>query len=115
MPEELSREIQKLEMRLKIFTEREEIFTEELRKYLDKLVELNKSLERLKTKPHPKRVAIIIKVEELMKLRLEAMHAFNEALKKESEAEHEKSHLLESYGALILVLEGEFKDLLSRS
>ena len=115
MPKELFSEIQKLEMRLKIFKEKEEIFAKELRKYLDKLIELNTNLERLKTTTLPTRVEIIMKVEELMKLRLKAMHTFNEVLKKESEAEHEKSHLLNSYGALILALEREFKNLLNHS
>jgi hypothetical protein len=40
-----------------------------------------------------------------MKLGLEAVEALSEALKKESKTQHEKSHLLESYGALILSLE----------
>jgi hypothetical protein len=44
----------------------------------------------------------------LMKLKLEAIKAYSEVLKKESKAEHEGSHLLESYGALILALEEEF-------
>jgi len=40
-------------------------------------------------------------IEELMKLKLETIKAFSEALHKESQAEHEKSHFLESYGGLI--------------
>lgn len=49
------------------------------------------------------------KNEELIKLRKEVTKTLSEALKNESKAKHEKSHLLESYGALILALEEEFK------
>ena len=107
MPEELSREIRKLEVRLKGFLKREEVFVKGLKKCLDKFREL-KNLETLKTGTYPE------EIEELMNLRLEAIKALSEALKKASQAEHEKSHLLESYGALVLALEKEFKDLLSR-
>ena len=108
MPEELSREIRKLEVRLDGFLKREEVFVEGLKKCLDKFKKL-KNLERLKTGTAPE------EVEGRMNLRLEAIKALSEALKKASQAEHEKSHLLESYGALVLALEKEFKDFLSRS
>ncbi len=108
MPEKLLREIRKLEVRLEGFLKREEVFVKGLKKCLDKFRELN-DLERLKTGTD------LEEIEELMNLRLEAVKALSEALKKASQAEHEKSHLLESYGALILALEEEFKDLLSRS
>ena len=52
-----------------------------------------------------------IKVEELMEFRLEAARAFNDALISESRVEHDKSHLLESYGALILAMEEAFYSL----
>ena len=105
MTGELSREIRKLEVRLEGFLREEEEFVKELRKCLDKFTELNKSLEELKKEAGSK------EVEELVNLRLEAIKALSEALKKGSEAEHEKSHLLESYGALVLAMEGEFRDL----
>lgn len=109
MPEELFREIRKLEVRLGDFLKENREFVNWLRVCINKFKELNKSLEKLKTEPGPKKVG------ELMNLRLEAIKALSEALRKGSEAEHEKSHLMESYGALVLALEGEFKELLSRS
>ena len=102
MPEELSREIRKLEVRLEDFLKDEKGFVRGLRSCLEKFKELNNSLEKLKGKPDPRQV------EELMKLRLEAIRAFNEALKRGSGAEHEKSHLLESYGTLVLTMEEAF-------
>ena len=108
MPEELSREIRKLEVRLDGFLKREDVFVEGLKKCLDKFKEL-KNLKRLKTGTAPE------EIEGLMNLRMEAIKALSEALKKASQAEHEKSHLLESYGALVLALEEEFKVFLSRS
>lgn len=103
------REIRKLEVRLEEFLEKEEEYVKELRKCLDKFMKLNENLEEVKTEADPK------KVEKLMNLRLETIRALSEALRSESEAKHEKSHLLESYGALILALEEEFKDLVRYS
>lgn len=102
MPEELSREIRKLEVRLEDFLTNEEEFVRGLRSCLEKFKELNNNLEKVAS-PDPRQV------EELMKLRLEATRAFNEALKRGSGAEHEKSHLLESYGALVLAMEEAFQ------
>jgi len=106
LPGELSTEIRKLEVRLEGYLGEEDVFVKQLKKCLGKLKVLNKDLERLKTEVGPK------KVEELMNLRLEVIKALSEALKKASDAEHEKSHLLESYGALVLAMERGFKDLL---
>jgi len=104
MPEELLKEIRKLEVRLNKFLKDEEAFVKELEKCLDKFRKLNESLERLKTKAYPKIV------EETINLRLEAIEALSETLQKDSDAEHEKSHLLESYGALILASERGFRE-----
>ena len=98
--EEMSREVRKLEARLG-FLKDEEDFVGELRSCLEKFKELNMKMSEIRLDPR--------KIEESMKLRLEAIKAFSEALKKESKAEHERSHLLESYGALIQALEEEFQ------
>jgi len=74
---------------------------------IKKLKDVGNRIEKLKGKPDPKTA------EQLTKLRLEAIRALSEALKSESKARHEKSHLLESYGALILALEEEFQKLCS--
>jgi hypothetical protein len=108
MPEVLSREIRKLEVRLGEFLKREEVFVKGLKKCIAKFRELS-NLERLKAGTDPE------EIEELMNLRLEAVKALSKVLKQASQAEHEKSHLLESYGALVLALEEEFKDFLSHS
>lgn len=100
MSEGLSREIRKLEVRLEDYLKEEKEFARELKKCLRKFAELSSNLEKSK-----------MSVEEFRKLRLEATRALSEALKRESVAEHEKSHLLESYGALILSLEEEFRKL----
>ena len=99
MPEGFLREILKLEARLEGFLESEEAFVKELKNCIEKMKELNGYIERLKRKSEPK------KFEKLTRLRLETIKTLNGALKKESDAEEEKSHLLESYGALILALE----------
>lgn len=96
MPERLLREIRKLEVRLEDYLKEEESFVEELRILLNRFKELNEKIESKE-------------VNEAANLRLEAIKALSETLKKEGEAEHEKSHLMESYGNLLLTLEEEFK------
>jgi len=98
--------ILKLEVRLEDFLKNEEAFIKGLRGCLKKFKELDNTIERLETTPDSK------KVKELMELRLEATEMFNEALKRQSKTEHEKSHLLESYGALVLALEEDFTKIL---
>jgi len=46
----------------------------------------------------------------MLKLRLESIKAFHDALKEVSKAEHEKSHLLESYGTILLLLEEQLQE-----
>jgi hypothetical protein len=100
--EELLREMRKLEIRLDDFLKEEEAFVQELRRFIKKVEDASRRIEKLKGKP-----------KELALLRLEVAQAFNEALRSESKAQHEKSHLLASYGALILALEEEFQKLCS--
>jgi len=106
--DEISREIRKLEARLENFLKEEEVFVKELQSCIAKFKKLHSAIERLGLRPNPKKIG------ELMKLRTEVAKAFCEALKKESKAEHEKSHLLESYGTLILALQETSVDLLER-
>lgn len=105
MPQGLLREIRKLEARLEDFLKENEEFVKELGIWLEKFKELNENLEKLEAISSPEKIRM------LTKLRLEAAKAFNEALKRESIAEHEKSRLLESYGALVLTLEEEFQNI----
>jgi chromosome segregation ATPase len=95
---EFLREIRKFEARLNDFLKEEEALTGNLKKFIEKLRDACDKIERLKNKP-----------EELEALRLEIAQALNDVLKSEGEAQHERSHLLESYGALILALEKELQ------
>jgi CRISPR/Cas system Type II protein with McrA/HNH and RuvC-like nuclease domain len=103
MPKDLSREIRKLKVRLEDYLKEEQEFVKQLRKCLSNFTELNNTLERSKMSNED--------MGKLTRLRLEAVKALSEALKREGVAEHERSHLLESYGALILSLEEEFGEL----
>jgi len=58
----------------------------------------------LRTEASPKMI------DELVNLKMKAIEALSDALKKGSDAEHEKSHLLESYGNLALASERVFRD-----
>lgn len=108
MLENLSRETRKLEARLDAFLKEEDAFLEELRGCINKLKELERNLRDFEEKTRSKGV------DELLNLRLETINLFSKVLKKQGESEHEKSHLLESYGSLLLVIEEEFKELLNR-
>ncbi|MEM2319273.1 MAG: hypothetical protein QXW82_02905 [Candidatus Bathyarchaeia archaeon] len=94
---ELLREIKKLEVRLRDFLNEEEAFIEKLKKFIEKLEEAYNKIEKLKGEP------------EESTLRLEVAQALNEVLKSDGEAQHERSHLLESYGAIALALEKEIQ------
>ena len=101
MSKEMLTEIRKLEARLEEFLKAEELFVKELRGCLETFKKLDKDMMQIKFGSR--------NIDELMKLKLEAVKALSEALHKESKAEHEKSHLLESYGSLIQVLEETFQ------
>lgn len=109
MSEDLSRETRKLEVRLEGFVKEEERFIKELKKCLDKFRKVNILLEQVKTHADPK------EIEKLMTPRLEAIKALCNVFIKRSEVEHEQSHLLESYGTLILALEKAFQNIGPRS
>jgi len=99
MPEELLNETCKLEARLERFLENEKAATETLRNCILKFKQLNSLLDTVKETPTNE------EKEKLRNLRLEALQELSNALEKFSDAEHEKSHLLESYGSLLLELE----------
>ena len=100
---DLSREIRKLKVRLKDYLKEEEEVVRQLRKCITRFTELSNNLEKSKASTEI--------TEESTRLRLEAVKALSETLRRESMAEHEKSHLLESYGALIQSAEEEFREL----
>jgi len=87
------------------FLRKEEAFTKELERCINRFKELNKNLEDARKETGRESVV------KLKTQRLEVIKSFAEMLKKESEAEHEKSHLLESYGNLILTLDERFTEL----
>ena len=99
MSEELLREIQKLKVRLERFVIKEDDFVKALRQSLSQFRTLHQQLEQAHQDP-----GVDIS-EKLTTSRLAAIETLSEALAKASDAEHEKSHLLESYGALILAIE----------
>ena len=106
MPKELFREIQKLEARLENFTKKEDEFVRTLKKCIHKCRELIQGLETCTTKGNNSQIR------ELINLRVGTIQALSEVLIQESAVEHEKSHLLESYGTLMLRLEDVCKDFL---
>jgi len=99
MPEKLLNEIRKLEARLERFVENEKIAVKTLKDCILKFEQLNFFLETVKEMPTNE------EKRKLRNLRLEALKELSIALEKFSDAEHEKSHLLESYGSVLFELE----------
>jgi len=99
MSEDLAREVRILEVRLDGFVKAEEDFVKGLRRCVEKFKEVVDVLQRRDARTDAEQV------KEFMARRLDAIQALREALQRASTAEHEKSHILESYGAVILALE----------
>ncbi len=106
MSQNLSREIKKLKVRLNEFTKEEKAFLEYMDNCIRKFEELDHYLKLNSEERGFNR---------LIKLHREACEAFKAALEKHSRFEHEKSHLLESYGAILAAMERNFTDSLSQS
>ncbi|MEM2098563.1 MAG: hypothetical protein QXU99_02285 [Candidatus Bathyarchaeia archaeon] len=101
-------ETRKLEARFAEFLECEKIFVKELQRLLEKLNALYEGLNKMDKPITPDNRS------EIEKLKLQVIDSLNEVMKKASKADHEKSHLLESYGALISSIEHNFQELFSR-
>jgi hypothetical protein len=95
---ELLREVQKLEVRLDEYLKDEEEFVRHLRNCILQFKLLCTSTEKMS-------VITIAEKTETTELKTKAILTLSEAMQKAGKAEHERSHLLESYGALILALE----------
>lgn len=96
--DELLREIRKLEARLNDFLNEEANLIENIKRFIEVLRSACEKIEKS------------MDMEQLKALRLEIAQALNNVLSGEGEAQHERSHLLESYGTLILALEKALKD-----
>jgi len=106
LPEGLSLEIRKFEVRLREYVEAEEKAVKLLATLIEKLKQLNSFMETLPTEKNSEML------DRIMELRLQAIKAFREALSCISKAEHEKSHLSESYGSILSALEEQIQKIL---
>jgi hypothetical protein len=97
--EEFYREVRKLEVRLEDYLKDEDVFVKNLRACILQFNELHTSIEKLQKSSDAKKIG------EVLKLKTKSVEAFSETISNEGKAEHERSHLLESYGALILALQ----------
>lgn len=100
---DLEAEIRKFEARFERFLAREEELAELLRGFAKELREICTELSKVKEP---------VEGQKIVELRLKAMKALNQVLLKQSDVEHERSHLLESYGSLMLALEESLDSLL---
>ncbi len=99
MSEDLLREVRKLEIRLEGVVKAEDDFVQSLRRCVEKFKAVVAVLQRGDAGVGAERG------KEFMARRFDAISALHEALQRASTAEHEKSHLLESYGAVVLAVE----------
>ena len=106
LPDGLSLEIRKFEVRLQEYVKAEEKAVKSLTTLIEKLKQLNSFMETLPTEKNSE------KLDRIVELRLQAIKTFREALSCISKAEHEKSHLSESYGSIISALEEQIQKIL---
>jgi ATP-dependent helicase/DNAse subunit B len=92
------REVRKLEVRLNDYLADEETFVKSLRDCIAHFKALHASIEKLNVSQNTEEKSEALKLKKLSKT------AFSEALINQGKADHERSHLLESYGALISTL-----------
>jgi hypothetical protein len=97
--EEFYREVRKLEVRLDDYLKDEETFVKALRNCIGQFKSIHTSIEELTTNPSTQ------KISEILQLKVASEEAFSETVINQGKAEHERSHLLESYGALFLALQ----------
>jgi hypothetical protein len=90
--QEYFREVRKLEVRLEDYLKEEENFKQKINNCIAQLKALHAAAEKGENK------------ERIVQLKNEALAALSEAMKFQGEAEHEKAHLMESYGAIIVEL-----------
>lgn len=102
MSDDFEVEVKKFEARFERFMDKEKDFTQALEKCVRELKEICSELNKMRAEASQSEQKIV-------ELRLRVLKAFNNIFLKESEVEHEKSHLLESYGLLLLALEESFK------
>ena len=102
MSREISRETRKLEVRLEDYMKADEEFVKDAKRCItifkkmgNKIAE-NQNIEKLK---------------DLSEFRRNAAKSLSKLFSSESKVAHERSHILESYGALILSLEKAFDNL----
>lgn len=103
MSSRLSREIRKLEVRFGDYMKAEQELVERVNECIRAFKELTENLEKRGTA----RALSCEETKKLSKLRRRAMKSLGEVLTSESDIKHEKSHVFESYGALILFLNKE--------
>lgn len=102
LPEELSLEIRKFEVRLKEYVEAEDKTIKSLKTLVEKLRELNSFIKSSSEKN-------LEKLDKIMELLIQVIKAFHDALSCISKAEYEKSHLSESYGKSLSALEKQIQ------
>lgn len=103
MSSEFSREIRKLDVRLEDYMKAEQEFVEHVKECIRILWQLMENLEK------KGKTSSSEEIQKLSVLKKEAIKSLSQVLKSESNIEHEKSHLIESYGALILCLDENFE------
>jgi thiaminase len=102
---EFSREVRKLEVRLEDYVRADREFVEHSEECIILFKKLAKKLKSIGKTSSPE------KIKGLSNLRRKAMKSLALALNGESSIAHERSHIFESYGALILSLEKELENL----
>jgi len=102
MSDDFEVEVKKFEARIGRLLDKEEEFAQALKNCVDVLKGVCDELNKMRAEAGWSE-------EKAVGLRLKALRAFDDVFLKQSEVEHEKSHLHESYGKLLLELEEALK------
>ena len=92
-------EARKLEVRLNDYLKEEELFVTSIRDCIGQFKSLHAVIEKMGGSPDVRQIT------EALALKTKCEKTFSKAIRQQGEAGHEQSHLLESYGALILALQ----------
>jgi len=100
--EDFELEIRKFEARFERFLDREKDLAESLNACVRELKDVCNELAKIRSEA-------VGREQKTAELRLRVLKALNEVFLKESEVEHERSHLLESFGSFLIALEDALK------
>ncbi|MFP4171072.1 MAG: hypothetical protein ACLFUV_08665 [Methanomassiliicoccales archaeon] len=98
MSEEFTKEVKKLDVRVEEFCRREKEFVHQLHEYVRSLKEFDEAIDGQGGYGD-------MSIDRIMELKSKTYHSFQRLMRSWSECDHERSHLLESFGGVLTSME----------